>query len=459
MKNTEYLALALFFVLTLGLVTGAAAQGWDSGTADNDDGGSSYDSGSDGSSSGDTGSDSGSSDTSDSTSSDTNSTGSWDNQTADNNDGDTSSGGSTNDSTSSSSDWDNQTADNNDTSWDNDTADNNDGSWNSSTADNDDGGSTDNQTEWDNQTADNNDGAWDNQTADNNDTTWNNETADNNDGSTNETSGDDDTTAGGGGGDDEGKDEKDDDDKKDDGEDKKKDDGADEKADDVDINVALDESEESLLLDLSEKRIQIGQSINVKGRLVTQNASWKEVTVLLNNRAITKIQTDEHGNFSYMLGPENVGSHMVKVRSRGLENQTKLEVTPTVDIASITTSSNIGPGEEISVCPEVLSQVNAQVTLLHNGQVIDSKKGRNQVCFDTTLDQGENRLRAVAEVEGDRDEREIFRNAYPQNDGEAPPATGGFTLSSTAARIAALLLGLLATLGLLYRNRYGKETG
>ena len=77
-----------------------------------------------------------------------------------------------------------------------------------------------------------------------------------------------------------------------------------------------------------------------------------------------------------------------------------------------------------------------------------------EVCFRPTLEQGENRFRAVATVEGDQDEMEISRNTLSDREQATQLSpTGGF-FSSTSGTIAAAI-SIIAIITALIAKRRG----
>lgn len=376
---------------------------WDSGTADNDDGGSS----------------------------DTDDSSTWDDGTADNDDG-----------------GEDSTADSGSQTEDSDT-------WDSDTADNDDGGSTDTDenTGWDNETANNNDTEWDSETADNNETTWDNQTADNNDGetsSTQDTSQTDETqndgtdenqTETGNGG------NEDDTDREDTSGSNEEDNTRTSSGGDSSGGVLHVILPDRITISITPDTIELGETVTVEGQLKSRENSNQQVQILMKNQIVGRTSTDSQGHYSKEIRPEDTGRHTVEVKSSQQSNKANIQVNPrpgNVRIASMRTSTNIGPGEKISVCINLSSPTSARVTLTHNGNLLGSKSGENQVCFDARLQEEENIFRATAEIPGSQDTHEITRTANPSminlNQGTSV-ATGNFLTASSSlkAGIAALI--------------------
>lgn len=348
----------------------------------------------------------GSVDTSDSQSS-------WDSGTADNDDGGSDDQSDTGSETDSSQSWDNDTADNNDgannaSGWDNDTAQNNEDAWDNETAVNDDDGQPVNETDtWDNDTADNNDGGWDNETSENDD------------------NGDPETTP----------------------------DDSSDTGTFSDIVEFLTPS--GISLDLQPDNINLGESTTVSGTLEGDRNSNRVVEIMVNGGIEKAVRTDNSGNYETTIRPDRVGDHEVSVEAADQTASQTLSVTGSVEIVSITTSSNIEQGRVIEVCPLIESESAAEVELFHNGQSIGTKQGTGEVCFETVVEGGRNTFRVVASVEGERDEETIIRDADPDVQGPQQESedAGGFSLPPMPVNVIASVLGGLAvTAGVLYRE-------
>jgi len=202
--------------------------------------------------------------------------------------------------------------------------------------------------------------------------------------------------------------------------------------------------------------IQIGESTKISGKLEGDRNTGKEVEIILDERTVGRTQTSDEGEYEWTIRPETVGKKQVKAKSEGLENTVTLEVTPTVSITSITTSSNTEADNRISVCPEVVSEGQPDVEFYHNGDKKGEKTASGEVCFDTIIRKGENTFRTVAEVQGDSDSREITRTTglnAPVIEGERQVATGGFSSSATTWKTFTAVLGLVTALAVAFRRR------
>lgn len=178
--------------------------------------------------------------------------------------------------------------------------------------------------------------------------------------------------------------------------------------------------------------IQIGESAVVSGSLTGGNTVGHEIEVLLNGDHETDVATDSDGNFEVTVTSSEVGNNNITLKADNTETTVSLRVTPTVRIDKMFTSSERSAGSPIDVCTDIISQVDAEVTLYHNNQQHDSKNGQGEVCFRPDMDEGRNNYRAVATVEGDQDEKEIRRSVFPgSQQTTTTSSTGGFFASES----------------------------
>lgn len=424
------LLVSVIALLIVGLVAVplASAQ-FGGGDSDNND--DSTDSGSDDSTSDDTSSGSDSTDDSDSN---------YDGGGSTNNDNETSdtSDTSDNETTDDSSSYDGGDSENND----------NETSGNETTYDGGDSENNENETNFDGGDSENNDNEtnFDGGDSENNenetDTGGSNDTSEDDSSGSDDGSNDDET--GGGNDDDESS----------------SDDSGSSGGSSSSTFITVPSTDQSLEAEVNPDTIQIGESVTISGSLTGDgDLENQEIEILLNDETTTSTFTDSNGDFEAVVTPETTGENDITVTKEDLEEALSVHVTPTVSISSMHTSLETTPGESIDVCVDITSQTSAEVTLYHNEDTHDSENGKGEICFTPTLVEGENHFRAVASVEGDRDEAEITRNADSTNQQQQEeatslgPSTGGFLTSTTSGIIAGL--GIIAALGAVVAKRRG----
>lgn len=426
------------------LVSGAAmAQTWDGGSAtNNDDGGddqSAYSntttpSGEDS----DSGSDDGSFSGGESTNTET-----------DSQDSDSSSGSQDSETTSSSGGWDGGSATNDDDGT------SSDASWNGSSATNDDDGSG-SSGQWDGDSASNNDDGdndstqWDGDTSTNNDdggdgeTEWNGDVASNNDDGDNDSNdpenpSDDDS-------DDNQEDSSDEQDSTDSSSSSSSGGGGGAVWDPANIEI----HSPGVNFQLSPAPAKAGEPVTVTGSL--DYSTSEQVEVLMNGNKVTDTGTGDDGSFTTTFTPESLGSHTVTVRSSDASAETQLEVNPTVSVQNIKSEVSYNSPADVSVCADVQSQRTPEVRLVSDGETLESKSQKGNVCFQpSTLGDGSHELKMVAEVQGDSDEAYTTVNINnPDQYSNVEPANEDTGLIAgilqPLAQAFAAIVGLLAQL-------------
>lgn len=218
-----------------------------------------------------------------------------------------------------------------------------------------------------------------------------------------------------------------------------------------------DSNEESqeLEAEINPKRIQIGEPTVISGNLDGGSNTNHQIEILVNGEEEARTNTDSNGEFKVEITPSEIGNNEVRVRADSTEKTLSIYVTPTVNIVSMHTSLDTAAGSSIKVCADVRSQTDAELTLQHNSQKHNSKEGQGELCFRPTMEQGENRFRAIATVEGDRDEAQISRDSMSiQQEPTSLSTTGGFFNSTTSSIVAALGILTAIAAGLIAKRRH-----
>jgi len=131
---------------------------------------------------------------------------------------------------------------------------------------------------------------------------------------------------------------------------------------------------------VSPKQVSIGDSIRVSG--IAEGTGSQRVDISIGGRSEASMSTDPDGRFSTYIVPNRVGTHQVEVESRGRTSSTSVQVLPTVAVNSVSVPDNVFEGEDFEVCGDVESQTSPLVLLKKNGEIIDSKNGRGEICFE-----------------------------------------------------------------------------
>jgi hypothetical protein len=94
--------------------------------------------------------------------------------------------------------------------------------------------------------------------------------------------------------------------------------------------------------------------------------------------------TDPSGYYELYVKPSRIGEQTLTAEASGSEASTRIDVLPTVSVISASSEpERVFEGEEYEVCAEVESQSPGPLVVLkEDGQEVDSKYGRGEVCFE-----------------------------------------------------------------------------
>ncbi|MEF8880663.1 MAG: carboxypeptidase regulatory-like domain-containing protein [Candidatus Nanohaloarchaea archaeon] len=155
------------------------------------------------------------------------------------------------------------------------------------------------------------------------------------------------------------------------------------------VQVRNCETEETggLVSNINPSQIQIGGSIRVNG--IVEGTGIQQVQIDIAGRNAQSLSTQPDGRFSTYVYPNRVGDHNLIVRSGERSNTHSIRVIPTVTVSSVNVPNNIFEGDDFEVCGNVESQTSPLVLLKKNGDVVDSKNGKGEVCFERNEKPGE----------------------------------------------------------------------
>jgi uncharacterized membrane protein len=155
----------------------------------------------------------------------------------------------------------------------------------------------------------------------------------------------------------------------------------------VQVRDCEDEETEGLSSNINPSQIQIGDSIRVNG--IVEGTGIQDVQIDIGGRRAQSLSTEPDGRFSTYVYPNRVGQHNLVVRSGERSNTHSIRVLPTVSVNSVTVPNDIFEGDDFEVCGNVESQTAPLVVLRKNGEIVDSKYGNGEVCFERNEDPGE----------------------------------------------------------------------
>lgn len=137
-----------------------------------------------------------------------------------------------------------------------------------------------------------------------------------------------------------------------------------------------------LTAEVNPRTVQAGQTVNIRG-FVDGIRGSAEVEITSNGRNIASTSTDRSGYYSTYTRFNSPGLKNIEISSGGLTRTRTVDVLATATVGGIIAPSQVFESEEFELCAQVSSQVQADVVLLRNGEVMASKTGNGEVCFDT----------------------------------------------------------------------------
>ncbi|MFT4867486.1 MAG: hypothetical protein ACI9LV_000079 [Candidatus Nanohaloarchaea archaeon] len=168
-------------------------------------------------------------------------------------------------------------------------------------------------------------------------------------------------------------------------------------------------------------RVRAGDAVKLSGYV--DNARGREnVRIEMNSRRMKEVSTEPDGYYSTYIYPERTGDLQLTAKTDRYRATRDLTVLPTVTVGNIDIPETVFQGDEIEVCSEVNSQNIPAVLLVVDGEVVESKNERGDVCFETTAKkQGEVNYEIVGLARGQRSSSQREVQVH-----EAKPETSSF---------------------------------
>lgn len=135
-------------------------------------------------------------------------------------------------------------------------------------------------------------------------------------------------------------------------------------------------------LDLEPTRIRAGEPVKASG-YVENTRGRQNVRIEINNRREQEVSTEPDGYYSTTIYPERTGNLDISAETGEQRVSRSLTVLPTVSVGSMDVPDTVFQGDEIEICAEVSSQNIPSVVLRSNGEIIESKNEKGEVCFNT----------------------------------------------------------------------------
>ncbi len=157
-----------------------------------------------------------------------------------------------------------------------------------------------------------------------------------------------------------------------------------------------------ITLDISPRETEAGQPVKVAG-YVQGVRRGKEVKINLNGNHVDTVDTAPDGYYEAFVRSEFAGQNEVTVSADSQRRTRTFTASPTVEIGYMKTPRAVFQGEQFEVCGmDIESQVTPRVYLEEDGEIIDSKNERGDVCFNvTTHETSKHRYQVSAEVDSE----------------------------------------------------------
>ena len=139
------------------------------------------------------------------------------------------------------------------------------------------------------------------------------------------------------------------------------------------------------------------------------------VNISVDGVKVATVESDPGGFFEAYFRPENSGMRTVTASSGSEFDSTELEVVPVAFISSIEAPEEVFEGEEFQICGNVNSDIRPEIVLLDNRELVESRNGRGDVCFNVTASgTGEHEYLMRALTYGGSDHGKVSVNVLPQ---------------------------------------------
>ena len=153
----------------------------------------------------------------------------------------------------------------------------------------------------------------------------------------------------------------------------------------------------------------VNEVVRVKGFADGSRGSVP-LDLLVDGEKISDIRTDRGGYFETYFRPQKAGELTVTVSAPETSDSESLNSVPSPSVENISAPEKTFSGDSFQVCAEVKSAIIPEVVLLENGDVLESRNSKGDVCFDVTApEEGEYsyRVRALSYGGGDSVEARV----------------------------------------------------
>jgi protocatechuate 3,4-dioxygenase beta subunit len=148
--------------------------------------------------------------------------------------------------------------------------------------------------------------------------------------------------------------------------------------------------------EVSPTKTVVGKAVRVKG-YVDGVRGRSQVTIEANGERKARVSTEPDGFYTAYVRVNEIGDNIIRVSSGQSETSAVVEAVPISAVSGISATETVFEDENFEVCSNVNSQIEPKVFLVKNNEVIDSKFGEGEVCFERTAsDLGEHTYQVKA---------------------------------------------------------------
>lgn len=131
----------------------------------------------------------------------------------------------------------------------------------------------------------------------------------------------------------------------------------------------------------SPDQIVAGNTVKVKG-YVDGVRGRAQVEIRANGQRKATVSTEPDGYYSTYIRVNDIGENIIRVRSGQAETSDVVTAVPVSSVTGISAPDKVFQSESFEVCANIQSQIEPKVFLLKNGEVVTSKFGNGNVCFN-----------------------------------------------------------------------------
>lgn len=146
-------------------------------------------------------------------------------------------------------------------------------------------------------------------------------------------------------------------------------------------SLSVDSIETNLYPVEGREKALTGEVVRIKGFADGARGNV-DLNLSVNGEKIGSIQTGRDGYFQTYFRPDTAGRKTVTVSTSQVSGSAELRVVPDPEVSALESPDEVFSGEDFEVCADVSSSITPEVVLTENGDVIESRQARGNVCFN-----------------------------------------------------------------------------